>query len=313
MKKLKNGEVLRDTDGNIIHAHGGWILQNDEGFFWYGENREGECYVNCYFSKDLTNWEFRNSILTTKSESVSTRVNADLKLINEDGTKVNIERPKVLYNEKTKKYVMWAHYENGKDYSCAAACIATCDRPDGDFVYHGSFRPYGEMSRDCTVYEEAGKAYFLSASRDNADMHIYRLQDDYLNVEELVNKCWSNEYREAPAIMKKEDKYYCFSSFCTGWDPNQCKYAISNSLEVGFGYLTEIGDETTYKSQPAFILQIDGNSGSSYLYVGDRWCREDYSDSRYVWFPIEFDENGQARLINCEEVEIDLTEGKVIY
>ena len=31
------------------------------------------------------------------------------------GKKVNLERPKVLYNSKTKKFVMWVHYENGND------------------------------------------------------------------------------------------------------------------------------------------------------------------------------------------------------
>ena len=105
------------------------------------------------------------------------RVRTTLKLINEDGKKVNLERYlKVLYNNEDKIICYVAHFENGKNYLDAAVAIATCDTPDGDFTYHGHFNPYGYMSRDCTLYqEEDGTAYFISASRDNADLHVYRL------------------------------------------------------------------------------------------------------------------------------------------
>ena len=49
-------------------------------------------------------------------------------------------------------------------------------------------------------------AYFISASRDNADLHMYRLTEDYLNVDCLVHKLWQGEYREAPAVMEREGK-----------------------------------------------------------------------------------------------------------
>ena len=50
------------------------------------------------------------------------RVRTTLMLTTEDGNKVNLERPKVLYNKKTNKFVMWVYFENGKDYHYAAAC-----------------------------------------------------------------------------------------------------------------------------------------------------------------------------------------------
>ena len=59
------------------------------------------------------------------------------------------------------------------------------------------------MSRVCTLYqEEDGTAYFISASRDNADLHVYRLSDDYMNVDCLVHSLWQGEYREAQAVIK---------------------------------------------------------------------------------------------------------------
>ena len=211
MSSRKNGTVWTDTEGRRIHAHGGWILRYGGYYYWYGEDRRDGYYVSCYRSEDLSEWEFRRHVLTTASRMESYRVRTTLQLVWEDGEKVNIERPKVLYNAKTGKFVMWAHYENGKDYLEAAACVATCDTPDGEFVYHGHFNPYGYMSRDCTVFqEEDGTAYFISASRDNADMHMYRLSEDYMNIDQLVNRLWQGEYREAPAVAKINGRYYVF-------------------------------------------------------------------------------------------------------
>ena len=309
--KIQNGTIWKDTEGNVLHAHGGHILKHEGVYYWYGEDRRDNLYVSCYASEDLVNWSFRRHVLRTDSPVRETRVRADLHLVHEDGSKVNIERPKVLYNEKTGKFVMWMHYENGRDYRCASAAVATCDTPDGDFVYHGSFNPYGEMSRDCTLFRDGEKAYFLSASRDNADMHMYLLQEDWLNVERFTANFWQGEYREAPAVVKRGDLYYILSSFCTGWAPNQGKYAAARCLEQGFGFQREIGDETTYHSQPAFILKLEGTEETSYIYVGDRWNGKDYFDSRYVWFPLEFGEDGSVRMIPCDELEIDAETGRV--
>ncbi len=302
MSVLKNGILWNDTDGNPIHAHGGYIIFHEGYYYWYGEDRREDFYVSCYRSRNLTDWEFRNHILTVRSNTESYRVRTKIKLSNEDGSKVNLERPKVLYNEKTKKFVMWVHFENGKDYCDAAVAIATCDTPDGDFTYHGHFNPYGYMSRDCTLFQDDDKtAYFISAARDNADLHIYRLTEDYMNVECLVQKLWQGEYREAPAVVKIKEKYYMLTSFCTGWAPNQGKYAVADSIEGRWSMLTEIGDETTYRSQPAFILQKDGRV----LYYGDRWGGggEKYFTSSYVIYPLAEKEN-QLVMEYVEEIEI---------
>ena len=288
---LKNGIVWKDTQGNPIHAHGGYMIFHEGYYYWYGEDRRDNFYVSCYRSQNLTDWEFRNHILTTNSKMEGYRVRTTLKLINEDGKKVNLERPKVLYNKKTNKFVMWAHFENGKNYLDAAVAIATCDTPDGDFTYHGHFNPYGYMSRDCTLYqEEDGTAYFISASRDNADLHVYRLSDDYMNVDCLVHSLWQGEYREAPAVIKGQYHYYMISSFWTGWAPNQGKYAWADSIEGRWSSLKEIGDDTTYDSQSAFLLNVNGKL----LYVGDRWGGDGdkYFESGYVVYPLKETEDG---------------------
>ena len=324
MEKLQNGKRWYDTAGNPLHAHGGHILLCEDGYYyWYGENREGDVYVSVYRSRDLQTWEFRNHVLTVNSPVEETRVRSRMALANEISAeeaaaisgeavnaiikqgnrylrKINVERPKVLYCKKTGKYVMWAHYENGKDYLDAAALVATCDTPDGDFVYHGAFNPYGHMSRDCTLFEEEdGTAYFISASRDNEDLHIYRLSEDYLNVSRMVNALYQGEYREAPAIYRRNGKYYMLSSYCTGWAPNQSKWSMADAIDGDWSDLCDFGDETTYRSQPAFVLQKDGKD----IYIGDRWGGggEKYFTSTYIVLHIDYDSNGHPSIVYADE------------
>lgn len=302
MNELKNGELWNDIEGNPIHAHGGHILKKDGYYYWYGEDRRGTIYVSCYRSKDLVNWEFRNHILTTDSKMEEYRVRTVCKLINEDGKKVNLERPKVLYNKSTNTFVLWAHYENGNDYTDAACAVATCDTPDGDFIYHGHFNPFGYMSRDCTLYQDKDDvAYFISAARDNGDLHVYRLSEDYLNIDKLVHRLWQGEYREAPAVVEKKGIYYLFSSFCTGWHPNQGKYASSKEIEEDWSSLQDFGDETTYHSQPSFILKTYENQ---FLYFGDRWNADHYFESGYVILPLTL-EGESAEMSFYDFVQLD--------
>lgn len=78
--KITNGTIWRDTDGNVLHAHGGYIIKHGGVYYWYGENRLENFYVDCYCSEDLVNWTFRNHVLTADSRTENSRVRADLRL-----------------------------------------------------------------------------------------------------------------------------------------------------------------------------------------------------------------------------------------
>lgn len=298
---MTNGKPWLDVNGEEIHAHGGCVLRHGEWWYWYGEDRRAERYVSCYRSVDLQRWEFRRAILTTDSpvEPRFASLDPNLGEKRSDGTlrKVNIERPKVLYNEKTGVFVLWAHYENGRDYRDARACVAVCDAPDGEFRYLGSFNPCGCMSRDCTLFQDDDKtAYFISAANENRDLHVYRLTDDYLEIAEPVNVLYKGLLREAPAVFKKDGSYFMISSFCTGWAPNQGKWARADRMDGTWSALRDFGDETTYRSQSAFVLTLPGADGKNrYYYVGDRWGGggEAYFRSTYVVLEIQFNENGE--------------------
>lgn len=314
-KVFKNGVDWFDTEGNVLHSHGGHIVKFGDLYYWYGENRKDNIYVSCYASSDLVNWQFRNNILTTDSPVSDIGLEGNTNLMNED-KKINIERPKIVYNEKTKKYIMWAHYENGINYSEAAIALASSDTPDGDFVYHGYFRPFGHMSRDCNVFEFKGDMYFLSASNSNKDLHVYRLTDDYMDVAEQVNLLFEGESREAPALFMHGDKIYMLTSACTGWKPNLGGYSCSDSLSDEWEKIRPFGDDTTYHSQPTAVLTLDVAGKKQYVYIGDRWGGNQwdgknlndfyYENSTYYFSLVEINDQGNLTLRECDEFTIDL-------
>lgn len=305
MSNFRNGEPWLDTDGNVIHAHGGHMLHHDGWWYWYGENRTENNYVSCYRTKDFKSFEFRGNIITTETPTEGYRVQTDLSLAgkNADGTihKVNLERPKVLWCERTKKFVLWCHYENGVDYHDARCAVASSDYPDHGFVYHGSFNPFGDMARDCTLFMDGEDAYFTAASRDNRDLHVWKLTKDFMSVSKLVNNLFQNEFREAPAFFRRDGRYYLLTSYCTGWAPNQGKWSSSDSIDGEWEINEKFGDETTFRSQPAFVLEKDGK----FIYFADRWGGNGhYNDSTYVVLEIKFREDGSPYIEYSDEAAL---------
>lgn len=302
-KMIVSGEEWLDTNGNRINAHGGGILYHDGTYYWYGEYKgdstywnpkvpSWECYrteaggVSCYSSKDLTNWKFEGVVLKPDT----TDINSELHPSNV------LERPKVIYNEKTKKFVMWLHVDS-HDYAKAAAGVAISDSPSGNFEYLGSMRPNGQMSRDMTLFkDDDGKAYHIYSSEENKTLYISLLTDDYLKPAGQFTRNFIDQSREAPAVFKHQGKYYILSSGCTGWDPNQAEYAVADSM---LGEWTVKGNpcsgkdaDITFYGQSTNVLKIEGKE-NAYMAMFDKWNKTDLINSRYIWLPLHFKENGE--------------------
>lgn len=128
--------VWNDVNGEYINAHGGGILLFDSKYYWFGEHRPAKGFstevgVTCYSSADLCNWKYEGVPLSVSEEAG-----------NEIEKGCIIERPKVIYNEKTKKFVMWFHLElKGKGYAAARVGFAESDSPVGPFRFIRSLRP----------------------------------------------------------------------------------------------------------------------------------------------------------------------------
>lgn len=136
---FRPGQPWPDTDGVHINAHGAGFLFHNGTYYWFGEHKvEGRrgnnawVGVRCYSSTDLYNW---------KNEGVALPVVSD-NPYHDLAAGCILERPKVIYNPKTDKFVMWFHLElKGQGYRAARCGVAVSDNPIGPYTYLQSFRP----------------------------------------------------------------------------------------------------------------------------------------------------------------------------
>lgn len=203
-----------------------------------------------------------------------------------------LERPKVIYNSKTSKYVMWMHIDD-VNYTKASVGIAVSDNPVGPFDYLHSKQPHNCDSRDMTIFKDDDDvAYLVYSSEDNSELHISPLNQDYLDVTGVMRRVLVGQKREAPALFKYQGTYYMITSGCTGWAPND---ALAHAAESILGPWETLGNpcvggnkifqHTTFFAQSTFVLPLPGYTGM-YIFMADRWNPADLRDSRYVWLPL---------------------------
>lgn len=316
--KITNGVPWHDTKGNKIEAHGGGILLHNGIYYWYGENKSlghgNKVGVSCYASKDLLNWE--NIGVVFKKDSLPTP-------FQDHGV---CERPKVIYNEKTKKFVMWMHLD-AIDYTEASAGIAVSDSPQGPFTLVKITRPIqfsydyptgpraeimnekqrGNTFRDMALFKDTdGKAYIFYSSEDNTTMYVSQLNDDFTDIVKPyeLGKTWNrifvNGNREAPAPFTYKNKYYIITSGLTGWAPNAAQYAVASHplgpYEVKDNPCRGFESELTFRSQSTFVLPAPTGKPNHFIYMGDRWLGDDITNSTYIWLPFYISENDEFTL-----------------
>lgn len=299
---IRPGEVWPDNNGQHIQAHGGGILNVGKTYYWFGEdrrkeNRPGFRYVACYASKDLLNWEFRNQVFVADTLAGISRG-------------LILERPKVYYNAKTKKYVMYMHLDSA-NYKFASVGVAVCDKPDGNYTFVRSFRPLGKESRDIGQFvDDDGSAYLIFESRPTGGFYIAKLSDDYLDVAQEVS--FIKAPIEGGAVVHHEGLYYVLGSALTGWNPNPNKYATATSLAGPWSELKDIAppETKTYGSQSTLLLKVVGKKGTTVIYMGDQWRPRTQWDSRYLWMPVEIG-NGRLWLPEPKPWKPDLKAGTV--
>lgn len=256
-----------------MQAHGAGVIQVGSTYYLIGEDKtNGSAFqnVNCYSSTDLVSWTYVGALLSQTSSG-------DL------GPNRVVERPKVIYNSSTKKYVLWMHIDSSS-YGEAKVGVATGDSVCGKYSYIGSWQPLGFQSRDMGLFQDDdGSAYLLTEDRVNG-LRIDALTSDYLNV--TSNVYLFADY-EAPAMVKKNGYYFLFASKLSGWSPNDNAYVYATNLSGPWSSWTTFATagSNTYSSQTNYILPV---SSSLTMYLGDRWVSTDLEASTYVWLPLTF-------------------------
>ena len=316
MEKWVHGEITdfidwHDTDGNIINASDGGVIFAEGKYHWYGQALGDLPYgangtggqttsvgVVMYESEDLLNWKYEGVILPCSSEEDSV-LRAPMRF----------ERPKIIYNEKTKQYVLWCHFvgypgDHAGEPGKSEAGIAVCDTVNGTYEWKGYFRPYVENGsvKDCTLYKDRdGTAYFIydqCFDSENRCLHIAKLSEDYLSCSEEHRKIDVGFHREAPAIVYHDGYYFMVTSGLTGWNYNQARYLRSTSLMGEWEDMGDpcVGDEehTTFRTQTTYIFRVEGTD--TYIHMAERHNIENFLHCSYVWLPIVFKEDHTIEL-----------------
>jgi beta-xylosidase len=171
---IKPGQLWPDTEGKHINAHGGGILIYKNKYYWFGEYKSDNTSnalvgVTCYSSSDLAHW---------RNEGVAMRVSTETGSEIEQGC--IIERPKVIYNPKTGKFVMWFHLElKDRGYRAARAAVAVSDKVTGPYRF---------------VRSQRVNAYQWPSNFTEADMAAL----DTLNADNY-KQWWTPQWRKAIA------------------------------------------------------------------------------------------------------------------
>jgi hypothetical protein len=135
---FESGALWPDNHGVHINAHGGGLLQFNNRYYWFGEHKiagpEGNTAMvgfSCYSSDNLYDWKNEGIVLNVSDDTTSPIRKGCV-----------LERPKVLYNKSTKKFVMWFHHEFfGTGYRTASSGIAVADQITGPYTYLKTIRP----------------------------------------------------------------------------------------------------------------------------------------------------------------------------
>lgn len=143
---FRPGQVWLDTEGKRIQAHGGSVIYVDGIYYWYGENKEFTDGTNdiwtygirFYRSNDLYNWEDLGLVIPPDTEDENSPINP---------TNCMLDRPHIIYNERTEKYVCWVkimHKEGHQDEA-----VLTADKNTGPYtLVNQGIRPLGMSAGD---------------------------------------------------------------------------------------------------------------------------------------------------------------------
>lgn len=159
VKSIPNGIMYKDSD-NAIKSGNTILVKNGDDFVhvWYGEYhvlqkdelslRGG---VGACSTIDMKTWKNEGILIHD--------INVTDMVTGSEGP-FHIERPRVIYNERTQKYVMWMIIDND-DRSLGMAGVAISDHFNGPFDFVRSFYPDGNKTRDQILFKDKRGDAFL--------------------------------------------------------------------------------------------------------------------------------------------------------
>ena len=276
---FRPGQVWLDTAGKPIQAHGFSVFFNekDEKYYWYGENKEktkGGMFnkvwhwgVRCYTSQDLYNWEDKGLIIPPQPDDLHSPLHPTYCM----------DRPHIIYCEKTGKYVAWLKIMAGEVSQFMS--VMQADDFMGPYTFvHKIYKPNQMDTGDfaLVIDEKTKKAYFIH-ERPHFELVTAELSDDYTEVNGVYSEHYTNLLppytREAPTYFVKDGRRYLFTSGTSGYYPNKSQVCVFDDFHGEYKDLgnPHIGDDsnTSFSSQITCVLKVPGKE--LYIACADRW------------------------------------------
>ncbi len=297
---FRPGQVWMDSAEKPINAHGGCVILHQGIYYWYGthkieglsEKADADGGVHAYASRDLVHWQDQGMVLHLDGAE------------NQDLTHgCNFDRPKVVYNEKTEQFVLFFKlYLRGHSSRVGFVGVATSQSPSGPFTYRHKFLGGNspEGTGDFAMFkDDNGELYHLTVRKPDKAFVIGKMRGDYLlpeghyEVAEGITKA-----TEAPAVIKRQGRYWMLASGSSGWAPNAARAFSADNIFgpwVAHGNPCEginphngLGPEQTFGGQSACIIEVDCRQDVRIAFFDINKPEHPY-ESLYIWLPISFE------------------------
>ncbi len=272
---IKPGQCWLDTSGERIQAHGGSVIVVEGTYYWYGENKEKTSGtddiwhwgVRCYSSQDLYNWEDQGLIIPPEPDDPASPLHPAAQM----------DRPHIIYNRSTGKYVCWIKVMQ-KDGTQRAA-VLTADELLGPYSkVHANLLPLGMSAGDfdLAVAPDAKAYYYFE--RVHSELICADLDAEYTNVTGYYSTHFPHAapplVREAPAHFTRGGRHYLITSGTTGYYPNPSQVAVADTWHGPYRVLgtPHPSDEsrTSFHSQVSSVFKVPGKK-DLYIACADRW------------------------------------------
>ena len=181
--------------------------------------------------------------------------------------------------------------------------VLTSNSIAGPYAYFGTLGSGG--ASDFQVFQDEDGSQYLA----QAGGALYSLSLSGLS---LTNQVGDNGASgEGVSLFKADNTYFWQSSQGTYWHANDNSYAVASSLTGAWtttGYFCPGGTDT-WDSQDTAVVPITGASGTTYVYVGDRWVNGDLPASTLVVQPMAVSGSTESIATYQPVWSIDITGG----
>ncbi len=306
---IRNNFPRTDIRGQILDAHAGRLIRFGDRYYLYGDNyrntdgiNDAQNYFVCYSSSNLMDWKFEGEIIP-KEQLPGWK------------EKTYRYRPHVIYNAKTRKYVLFYNWRPVRqsfaqgNYVVAVATVPTGPFTVVDLDFQTTHHPT-ELGDFNLFVDDDGTGYLAykianTAPSARGQNFIEKLSDDYLKSSSVCSPAVANG--EAISMFRRQSNYYILYGkdccYCPEGSNIYVKIADHPLGPYRENVPFDIRADKLINAQSTHVAEIETANGKTYIYLGDRWrsapgCAYYKGHDYQYWSePLRFDERGNIEPI----------------